>query len=214
MLICKGAPRAPFVFISIFMAKKVFIFFGRSGSGKGTQAELLIDYLKEKESDRKVIYIETGQEFREFIQRDNFTSNQVKKILNDGGLLPGFLPIWIWTSALVREYTGDNNIVFDGISRRAPEAPVVDGALDFYNFEERYIVHLNVSNEWSKKRMLGRGRYDDNEDDIANRLSWYEENVAPVVEIFRKNDKYTFLDINGEQSIDDVHKAIISAING
>ena len=196
------------------MDKKVFIFFGRSGSGKGTQAELLVDYLKEKDSDRKVIYIETGQEFREFIQRDNFTSNKVKGILDDGGLLPEFLPIWIWTSALVREYTGDNNIVFDGISRRAPEASVVDGALDFYDFNERYVVYLNVSNEWSKERMFERGRYDDNEHDIANRLSWYEENVAPVVEIFRKNDKYTFLDINGEQSIDDVHKAIISAING
>ena len=196
------------------MAKKVFILFGRSGSGKGTQAELLVDYLKEKEADRKVIYIETGQEFREFIQRDNFTSKQVKKVLDDGGLLPEFLPIWIWTSALVREYAGDNSIVFDGISRRAPEALVVDGALDFYGFDERYVVYLNVSNEWSKDRMIERGRYDDNEDDINNRLSWYEENVAPVVEIFRKNNKYTFLDINGEQSIDDVHKDIISAING
>ncbi len=194
------------------MSAKSFIFFGASGAGKGTQAKLLLEHLKQADQERGVVYVETGAEFRQFMENDNFTSGCVKKVLAEGGLLPEFLPIWIWTSALIRGFTGNENIVFDGICRRIPEAPVVDGALDFYNFKDRYVVYIKVSKEWALKRLLERGRYDDNEEDIRARLDWYEQNVVPVVDIFRKNDKYKFIQVNGEQSIEDVQKEILKEI--
>ena len=196
------------------MNPKAFIFFGRSGCGKGTQAQLLLDYLKEKNPEADSLYIQTGAEFRKFMEQDNFTSKRVGEFLSTGKLLPEFLPIWMWTSIFIDKFTAKENLVFDGISRRVEEAPVLDGALDFYDIKDRYVVYINVSEGWARERLLARGRSDDEKKEIDERLAWFEKHVAPVVEIFRKNNKYTFLDINGEQSIDDVHKDIISAING
>ena len=146
------------------------------------------------------------------MEQDYYTSKRVKEVLDEGQLLPEFLPIWIWTDFLIKNYTGDEHIVFDGISRRLNEAPVVDGALDFYKKKDRYVIFMNVSKDWAKTRLLERGRYDDNDDDIEERLAWYDTNVYPVIETFRNNDKYKFLDVDAEKSIEEVHKAIIDDI--
>ena len=187
--------------------------FGRSGSGKGTQAKLLIDYLKENDPERDTLRIETGEGLREFIKQDNHTSGAVKNIMGEGGLLPEFVPIWVWTQKLISNFTGVENLVFDGVSRRVPEAPILDGALDMYGFEERYIVYIDVSEDWATQRLLDRGRFDDNKDEIKKRLEWYKDNVAPAVEYFEKNEKYSFLNVNGEQTIEEVHQSVIDAIN-
>ena len=73
---------------------QTYIFFGRSGSGKGTQAELLIKYLQEQK--REVLYIETGRVFREFMEQDSYSARLTREMLSGGGLLPVFLPVWIW----------------------------------------------------------------------------------------------------------------------
>ena len=43
-----------------------FIFMGRSGCGKGTQAKLLMEYLKKIDPARDIFYLETGAGVREF----------------------------------------------------------------------------------------------------------------------------------------------------
>jgi len=53
-------------------------------------------------------------------------------------------------------------------------------------------------------------RADDKEEAIKNRLDYYEENVVPVVEYYRKNGK--LIEINGEQSIEKVFEDILKAI--
>src|SRR3989344_2545474 len=50
------------------MNSRAFVFFGRSGCGKGTQAELLADYLNKK--GEKVLHIETGKAFRRLAEGD------------------------------------------------------------------------------------------------------------------------------------------------
>jgi adenylate kinase len=102
--------------------------------------------------------------------------------------------------------------VLDGCSRRLNEAPVVDGALDFIDCKKRYVIHINVSNEWSKQRLLERGRSDDDEKEIEARLAWYDTNVMPVVENFKNNEKYTFIDVNGEQTIEEVQQELLKKI--
>jgi len=71
---------------------------------------------------------------------------------------------------------------------------------------------MNVSREWSKERLLGRGRKDDDPEEIKKRLDWYETEVAPVVEYYKDNPKYNFIDVNGEQTIEEVHKEIIEKV--
>lgn len=194
------------------MKPQTFIFFGPSGCGKGTQAALLQDEISKRDPERKIIYIETGEEFREFIKGDSFTAKETAKIVNNGGLLPEFLPIYIWTSIMIKKLTGDEHIFLDGLSRQPDEAPVLDSAIQFYKRENPTIISIEVSDEWAIKLMKGRGRVDDTDEKMKNRLSWYRSNVTPAIEYFKNNPYYRFLDINGEQSIEEVHKEIMEKV--
>ncbi|HEY0221046.1 MAG TPA: nucleoside monophosphate kinase [Candidatus Paceibacterota bacterium] len=193
------------------MSPQTFIFFGPSGAGKGTQAKLLMEKLKEKDS-REILYIETGQRFRDFSTEASFTAKLTKEIMTNGGLLPEFLPIWIWTEYLIKHVSGDEHMVLDGLSRRAHEAPILDSAMRFYKREKPFVLSVEVSGEWAKERLLGRGRVDDSEKEIEERIAWYYENVVPAMEYFKNNPNYNFIPVNGEQTIEEVHNEIMSKI--
>ncbi|MFA6258014.1 MAG: nucleoside monophosphate kinase [Candidatus Paceibacterota bacterium] len=193
------------------MNSRAILFFGRSGCGKGTQAKLLADLLKSQ--GREVLYTETGSQFREFIQEENYSSKLAENILKEGGLIPVFLPIWIWTNILVKNFTGKQDLVLDGLCRRFEESVALDSAFSFYKIEKPNIILMNVSKEWSYARMMERKRADDIPEKIQNRLDWYEKDVVPSVEYFKGKEGYNFIEINGEQSIDNVHKDIIKALN-
>jgi len=195
------------------MTPYTLILYGCSGSGKGTQADLLIKYLKKEDPKRKTLYIQTGQRFRDFAKLDYYTSKRAEKIINTGQLMPAFLPIWIWTDFLIKNLEEDEHIIFDGLVRRANEAPIFDGAMKFYNREKPRIIFLNVGEEWATKRLTERGREDDKMEEIRKRINWYHTDVVPTLNFFRNNSDYNFLDINGEQTIEEVHKEILDKLN-
>jgi len=184
------------------MQHNTYIFFGRSGSGKGTQAQLLIESIRQKGGE--VVYVETGQKFREFMTGKTYTAKKTKEVMETGGLLPVFLPVWLWTNDLVQHYTGYEDIILDGVCRKLTEAPVLDSALKFYGIEHAHIIHINVSNTWAFDRMKGRGRADDSDEYINSRLTWFDREVLPVLEYFKERKGYNFIDINGEQTIEEV----------
>jgi thymidylate kinase len=43
-------------------------------------------------------------------------------------------------------------------------------------------------------------------------LDWFDENVKDAMDAFRELPRYNFIDINGEQSIEEVHQDILTAI--
>ena len=190
---------------------KAYIFYGAGGSGKGTQAKLLIEKL-EKKNSKKVLYVETGQRFRDFFATKNHTSSLVKEVLDSGKLLPPFLPIWTWTQFFIDNFTGKEDLVLDGLCRRPDEAPVLDSALKFYGVKDPVVVVLNVSRESLVKRLESRGRHDDSLDFINRRLDWYEQEVVPTISYFRQNSDYDVIDIDAEKSIEDVHCEIIEKL--
>ncbi|MFA6095639.1 MAG: nucleoside monophosphate kinase [Candidatus Paceibacterota bacterium] len=196
------------------MKKITLVFFGRSGSGKGTQAGLLMEYMKKHDPERKIIYIETGERFRRFINSDNFTAKKVKEILAAGKLLPAFLPIWIWTGLMVDEAKGDEHMVFDGVSRRPEEAPILDTALQFYaaDGEKPYILFLDTHHEEARTRLIKRGRYDDKHEKIDERFRWFETDVMPAIKYFEAQKHCHFVKINGDQTIENVFKDIRKAL--
>ena len=190
---------------------QAFIFFGSSGSGKGTQAKLLLEYLEKK--NRKVIYIETGKKVREFIASDtSYTSALTKNVIDHGGLLPVFVPIWLWAGVLNKDFTGKEDLILDGVCRRVPEAPVLDSVMKFYKIQKPIVIELNVSDKWAAERLKSRGRKDDVDQYVKSRLDWFKKDVVPAIDYFRNNPDYIFLDINGERSIEEVHNEIISKI--
>lgn len=195
------------------MNPKTFIFFGCAGCGKGTQAKLLIKHLEGLNTAERTVYIETGANLREFVKSDGLTQKLTGEIMAKGGLLPSFLPIWIWTGIFIKEIAGKENIVLDGLSRQPYEAPVLHDALKFYGRQNPIVIVINLSKECARERSLSRGRADDKINDIDSRLAWYDTNVVPTIDFFRKNDYYKVIDINGEQTIEKVNADIIAAIS-
>jgi len=190
------------------MSPQTFIFFGPSGSGKGTQARLLIEEIK-KRDQKKVLYLETGEKLREFADESSWTSELTKDSLGKGELLPEFLPIWIWTEYFVRHISGDEHVILDGSPRKIEEASILDSAIRFYKRENPTVISIEISSEVARERLLARARSDDNEKDIAERLSWYEVNVRPAINFFQNHAGYKFIAINGERSIEEVSKELI-----
>jgi adenylate kinase len=188
------------------------VFFGRSGAGKGTQADLLVSHLREHNADRSTLYIETGAQFRELMQGKSYTGELTRQVVEEGKLVPVFLPIWVWTNYFIANFTGKENVVFDGVCRRLEEAPAFDSAMNFYDRSPIHIIHLEVGRDRATAHLKGRGRADDTDDNIARRLTWYETDVVPTLEFFRGIDRYNFHSINGEQTIPAVHADILSAI--
>ncbi|OHA82818.1 MAG: hypothetical protein A2408_01785 [Candidatus Yonathbacteria bacterium RIFOXYC1_FULL_52_10] len=195
------------------MDAKTLVFFGKSGSGKGTQAKLLIDCLKEK-GDKEVLYMETGARLRDFTLGDGLSNKLTKEVMEHGKLMPEFLPVWIWSDFLLKQYTGNEHLILDGVSRRIHEASILTSAFKFYGVKNPHIVYLNTSRQFSYDLMKARGRKDDTDEYINSRLDWFEKEVLPVIEHFRSDPYYTFLDINGERSIEEVHQDIVKQVCG
>ena len=194
------------------MQPKTFIFLGRSGCGKGTQADLLKKYLAEKTPGISCFHLEVGARFREFIAKDSFTSMLSRKVNSAGGLQPEFLAVWAWASMMIEDMKEGEHLIIDGTPRKLDEAVILDKALQFYGRKDVTLVFLDVSRDWSRKRLLARHRSDDNTADIEARLDWYETDVVPAVEYFRKHKDFRFLRADGMQSVEKVHTEIVAGI--
>ncbi len=192
------------------MEPQTYLFFGRTGAGKGTQAKLLEEYLKDK--GHQVLYVETGARFRLFTEEPSYTAKYTKDILENGGLLPDFLPVALWGRVFMEEYRGDESIILDGLARRLSEAHLLDSALSFFNRKNTNVIYINISPDWAINVLKKRGREDDDMEDIKNKMEWFNENTLPSINFFRSNENYNFIEINGEQSIEQVNNDILKAL--
>jgi adenylate kinase family enzyme len=182
----------------------VFIFIGRSGCGKGTQAKLLMEEIKKKSSQKDILYIQTGAELRDFIKGDSYTQKICADIYNRGDLQPEFLAVYMWIRRVIEKYTGKEHMVFDGTPRKLHEAGVLHSIISFYKLGKPNVINIDISKDEAKKRLLSRGRMDDDEKEIEKRLAWYDTDVLPAIQFYQNNKEYNFHHINGEQSVEKV----------
>ncbi len=198
------------------MTPQTFVFIGRSGCGKGTQVELLQKHLAEHDPGTPIFYVETGERFRNFIGTEGYTNSLANNIQKVGGLQPAFLAVWMWSNILIEELTPTQHLIIDGTPRKLGEAIIFTEAMKFYS-RTATVVHINVSREWSEKRLAERNRSDDELAVIKKRLDWFDTDVVPAIDYFRTKahsaGDVNFLDINGEQTIEEVHADILKQIN-
>lgn len=196
------------------MSPKAFIFLGRSGCGKGTQADLLMEHLRKVKEGKKVLHVETGAFLREFIKGNSLTQKLTKKVVASGGLMPEAIAVGLWMDYLFKNFTGTEDIIFDGCPRKLHEAFLLDSALQFYEIKKPVVIYVNVGRVWAEARLRERARKDDTKAGIKKRMEWFENEVMPTINHFKSNLYYDFLDINGEQTIEKVHKEILKSIEG
>lgn len=198
------------------MIPQTLIFIGRSGCGKGTQSDLLLKYINEQDKDEHLIfYLETGARFREFIEKDNFSSKLAKEVSIKGERQPDFLAVWIWSNIVLENFTDSEHLIIDGTPRSLAEARVLDSAIKFYKRKNPTVIYLNVGRTWSETHLQRRGRADDiNVEEVKKRLDWFEKDVVPAVEYFQNNKDYHFVEINGEQTPEKVHFDVVQKIFG
>jgi adenylate kinase family enzyme len=190
---------------------KAYIFIGRSGCGKGTQVELFKKEL-EKKTGLKTLHVETGAFFREFIKGDLLIEKLSRKVVETGGLMPEAIVVKLWVDYLVENFTGEENIICDGAPRKLEEAILLDGMLNFIEIKRYVVIHINTSASWSTERLLARGRKDDTSEGIAKRMHWYDTEVMKCLNYYENNKNYQYIDVNGEQTIEQVHNELMEKV--
>ncbi len=182
------------------MSPKIIFLIGRPGCGKGTQ----LDFLIEKSS---FSYIKTGQELRKKSEEEDFLGNKIKETLLKGKLMPTPVVFLIWMPLLIDFHKkGVKGILFDGNPRKLYEAKMLEEVFDMFDWNEVKACHIKISEEESYKRLAKRGRSDDSQKEIEERLNWFKEEVEPVIQYFK--DKGNLVEVDGEQSIDGVKEEI------
>lgn len=193
------------------MQIQTFVFFGQVGSGKGTQVDLLVKALKEKDS-HECVFTSTGNEYRKMIESGTYTGNLVKDSLARGELQPNFLTNAIFTNVLAANLSADKHLLADGYPRTIVQSETFEALMKFYKRTDIKIIYIELSEIEATKRNLLRGRQDDTEEGLKRRFAEYENNVIPAMNYFKDKEGYTIYTINGEQSIEKVHQDIISQL--
>ncbi len=183
---------------------QAYVFIGKSGSGKGTQVALL------KEKLGTVFHLETGEVFRSFITSSSYTAGLTKAMMDEGKLPPSFIGIHVWSHELINQYKGEEIVLLDGTPRISEEVPVLLSAAAFYGWNVT-VIYLDVSDDWARERLEGRGRSDDRDPhDRDERIAWFHKNVIPAIELLK--EKVTVYTINGERSIEEIHENICNTL--
>jgi adenylate kinase len=186
------------------------LFFGSQGAGKGTQVKMLMDHLRAK-SDRGIIHIDMGVELRALRDTGSYAGKLTGEVIDQGHRMPDFMPVYLQTKKMVENMKGDEHIIADGLARGADQTRAFDDAMRFFGRDDFQVVSIELSEESVVKRLLARGRNDDTEEGIKNRLGWYKTDVLPQLDLLKSRGRPIHV-IDGEPDVDTIHKNILAAL--
>ncbi|MBF6327551.1 adenylate kinase [Nocardia transvalensis] len=176
------------------------VLLGPPGAGKGTQAELLADKLG-------VPHISTGNLFRANISQQTPLGREAQKYLDAGNLVPSDVTNRMVESRIA-EPDAVKGFVLDGYPRTVDQAEALEKMLKESDRELNAVVSLVVPEDVVVERMLARGREDDNESVIRNRLRVYRDETEPLLEYYDG----TVVSVDGVGSVEEVNDRIRRAL--
>ena len=195
------------------VTQQTVIFLGPQGSGKGTQINLLKEFITSQDPNSTIVHFEMGKNLRELATKDDYTGRSTAQILSGGNLIPFAISASVFTQYLVNHITrGDEHLITDGFPRTIDQIPMIDSAVEFFKRSLPTVVCINISDEEAVKRLVLRGRSDDTEEAIRKRLEWSRRDSMPAVDWFRNNPNYRVLDIDGQGIIEETHQKVMHAL--
>lgn len=172
------------------------ILIGIQGAGKSTQGNLLKEVLH-------IPYLSTGHIFREMSKEKTSLGRYIKETMNAGYLIPDGKTVKIVEEYLKKpEYQG--GYIMDGFPRTPSQARKFENGIN-------HVFYLKVSDKEALWRLAYRneeGRDDETLPAILKRIELFHKFTEPVIDYYRQ--KGTLREIDGEQSIEDIHKEIMS----
>ena len=195
------------------MKPQTFIFVGRSGSGKGTQIELLKEYLTKKDKDTPIRSIVMGEIYRNFFKEPGFIQDIARDVsMNQGKFQPNFITNALFVNNAIHNIEETSILFFDGYPRTINQLDILKELLQYAKREQAIVINIEVSRENVKGRMLARGRGDDSENAIESRLNEYDKFIVPMLEVVKLDPFFKYIELDGEGKIEDIHKDIINKL--
>lgn len=209
------------------------VFLGAPGSGKGTQAQRLME-------DYGFPQISTGDLLRQAVADGTELGRRAQAAMDAGDLVSDDIVLGIIAERLARPDCG-NGFILDGFPRNLPQANALQPVLEGIGQQLDAAVLLDVDTDVLMKRLTGRRtcsltgkllniyyseqseldactaqggeliqRADDNEETIANRLDVYREQTEPLIDYYRSAGLLRTVDVDGDP--DTVYAALKSAL--
>lgn len=170
------------------------IFLGPPGAGKGTQAQLLAELCTAP-------HISTGDILRTAVADKTELGQKAHSFMERGELVPDELMLGLVRDRLKQLGEGSGWIL-DGFPRTVLQAEFLDSLLVDIGQPLTSVVNLDVPDEVLVTRLLARGRSDDNEAVIRNRLQVYRDQTLPLIQYYQSRDQ--LLSVDGDQPIETV----------
>ena len=155
--------------------KQRLLFLGPPGAGKGTQAELLAE-------GHQLLHLSTGELLRAEVKAGTALGQEAEAVIARGELVSDGLVLAIVRRRLEGHQGG---WLLDGFPRNLAQAEALDGLLAELDQRIERVLLLELEDGVLIQRLLSRGRADDNEAVIRNRLVVYQEQTAPLIDHYR-----------------------------
>ena len=164
--------------------KKHLLFLGPPGAGKGTQASVISE-------SNDYLHLSTGELLRQEVEKKTALGIKIKEIINSGKLVDDKLVLEIVKQNLVLNKAG---WILDGYPRNISQADSLAKVLDELNQPLEKVFYLNLNEEILVKRLINRGRADDNEKIIRTRLDIYKETTQPLIAYYKNLEILEYID--------------------
>ncbi|WP_298872924.1 adenylate kinase [uncultured Bradyrhizobium sp.] len=184
------------------------ILLGPPGSGKGTQAQLLVQRYG-------IVQLSTGEMLRAAVAAGTPVGLKAKEIMAGGGLVPDDVVVGI-ISDRIDQPDAKQGFILDGFPRTVPQAEALDNLLRHKHLKLDAVIELRVNEsallsrvETRVAQMRERGeevRLDDTPEVLTKRLASYRSQTEPLIHYYSERRKLSTID--GMMAIDEVTRAV------
>ncbi len=184
------------------------ILLGPPGSGKGTQAQRLVQRYG-------IVQLSTGDMLRAAVAAQTPVGIRAQHIMASGGLVPDDVVVGI-ISDRIDQPDAKNGFILDGFPRTVPQAEALDGLLKKKRLTLDAVIELRVNEsallqrvETRVAQMRARGeeiRADDTPEVLTKRLASYRSQTEPLIYYYSERRK--LLTVNGMMTIEHVTQEI------